>query len=89
MDSAQLFIKTFFIILLMEIGSASNFTLSAIASNSSKPLVVVMAGVTALLLTSLLAVKIGGLFSQLPVHPNIISGVILIVTGLVILGNTR
>ena len=77
----ELFFRTTAICFLMEIGSASNFTIAAMASSSNKWLVVVMGGVVGILLASIVAYKLVGVLQKLPVSPNIISGSIMIIVG--------
>ena len=77
----ELFLRTTAICFLMEIGSASNFTIAAMASSSNKWLVVILGGVVGILLASLVAYKLVGVLQKLPVSPNIISGSIMIIVG--------
>ena len=82
MTMIDVFFRTFFMILLMELGSGSNFTIAALASNSSKPILVWVAGSLALVFTSFLAMKLGGLLTKSPVNPNTISGVVMVTMGM-------
>ena len=83
----ELFIRTFLFVLLCEIGSASNFVIASQASHSSSPYVIWGAGITALVITSAFAVLIGKYLVLLPVNPNLVSGIIMIVVGMVMLVN--
>lgn len=77
----ELFFRTVAICFLMEIGSASNFTIAAMANTSSKWSIVIIGGVVGIILASILATKCMGLLNRLPISPNIISGSIMILVG--------
>ena len=81
----ELFLRTSIICFLMEIGSASNFTIAAMANSSERWPVVLIGGLVGLLAAGLLAIKLGGLLERLPISSNIISGVIMITIGFVFL----
>jgi len=69
----------------MEIGSASNFTIAAMANSSEKWPVVLIGGIVGLLAAGFVAIKIGGLLDKLPISSNVISGTIMIVIGMIFL----
>ena len=69
----------------MEIGSASSFTIAAMANSSSKWLIVLIAGCIGIFTADLLAVKIGSYLQKLPISSNVISGVIMVVMGFIFL----
>ena len=76
------FFHTLTICFLMEIGSASNFTIAAMANSSPKWIIVLIAGVSGIFIADLLAVKLGCYISKLPISSNLISGMVMIVMGL-------
>lgn len=78
----MLFIRTFFMVLLMELGSASNFTLAATASHTGRMLPVWLGGIVAMGFTCFIAVKAGNFMNRLPISPDLISGIIMTVMGL-------
>lgn len=80
-----LFIRTLLTVLVCEVGSASQFVIAAHASHSSHRLIVWIAGSSALILTSLMAVQMGAFMERIPINPNIISGLIMVIVGLTLL----
>ena len=81
----EIIARTFFICFLMEIGSASNFTLAAMASSSNRWLIVLVSGVLGIFVAAIEAVKLGSYLSKLPISSHLISGTIMIVMGFVFL----
>ena len=81
----ELFLRTAFMCFLMEIGSASNFTIAAIANSSPRWAVVFIAGLLGIACAEMLAIKLGGLLNRLPISSNIISGTLMVVLGLIYL----
>lgn len=66
---------------LMEIGSASNFTIAALANNSSQWILILVSGCLGILCADFLATCFIGLLNRLPINSNMICGVIMISTG--------
>lgn len=81
----ELFLKTFFMVLLVELGSTSQFTIAAISAHSEKPFIVWLAAILALATTCVMAILLGEWISNLPFSPNLISGVIMISVGIFLL----
>ena len=81
----EIITRTFAICFLMEIGSASNFTIAAMASASPKWLIILIAGVLGIFTADLIAVRLGGYLQKLPVSSNLLSGLIMVVLGFVFL----
>jgi len=77
----EIFFRTLFICFLMEIGSASNFTIAAMANSSPKWLLVLIAGATGIFLADFIAFKLGTLLQRLPISSNLISGMVMILMG--------
>jgi len=75
-------IKAFMMVLVCEIGSSSQFILASLSSHSENRFMVWTGGVLALMLTSVIAVKLGSWLSKCPISPNIISGLIMLVIGM-------
>jgi len=80
-----LFLKTFLMVLLVEIGSTSQFAIAGIAAHSGRPMIVWTASIIALGLSCFVAVLAGKWLETLPVSPNLISGGIMILIGLFLL----
>ena len=81
----ELFFRTVILCFLMEIGSASNFTIAAMANTSDKWVIVLIGGVIGLILAQLLAIKLCGLLDRLPISSNVVSGLIMIIVGSIFL----
>lgn len=77
----ETFFRTFFIILLMEVGSASQLTLAAMTIHSKSPIAAYAGGISAFLFSCILAVMLGKFLDKLPVSMNLISGILLIASG--------
>lgn len=80
-ENIELFTRTLFMCFLMEIGSASNFTIAALANNSPKWVLILIAGGVGFIVADLLAIKFMSLLSKLPINTNMISGVIMVSVG--------
>lgn len=78
----ELFFRTVAVCFLMEIGSASNFTISAMASASDKWFVVLVGGVVGIVLAGLVAIKLGSFLQRLPFSENLISGTVMVSVGI-------
>ena len=78
----EVFLRTAGICFLMEIGSASNFTIAAMANSSPRWLLVLISGVLGIFLADLIAVKLGSYIQKLPISSNLISGTIMLGMGL-------
>ena len=74
-------IRTFFLVVIMELGSTSQFAVAALASHSQNPFMVWLAALGALTVTTTLAVLGGSFLSKLPIEPEIISGIMMILIG--------
>ena len=81
----ELFFRTLAVCFLMEIGSASNFTIAAMANTSTKWPIVLFGGALGILLAGFLAIKVSGILKAIPVPQNVLSGLIMIVVGIVFL----
>lgn len=77
----ELIARTFGMCFLMEIGSASSFTLAALAGASPKWFIILVSGVLGIFVADLLVVKLGSYLMKLPISSNVISGVIMLVMG--------
>lgn len=77
----ELALRTATLCFLMEIGSASNFTIAAMANSSPKWLLVLVSGIIGIFIADLVAVKLGGLLKTLPISSDLISGAIMVVVG--------
>ena len=84
-----LFFRSFFMVLLMELGSASNFTLAAISAHSKQSIPVWLGGFSAMALTCFIAVRFGNYMNRLPVSPDLISGLILTIMGIFFLWRAK
>jgi putative Ca2+/H+ antiporter (TMEM165/GDT1 family) len=69
----------------MEIGSASNFTIAAMANSSNRWFLVLIAGCIGIFVADFIAVKLGGLLQKLPISSNTFSGLVMVILGLVFL----
>lgn len=76
------FARTFFVVLMCEFGSASQFVLFANASHSKKIYTVWIAGTLALMFSSYFAVRLGQFAQNLPFSVNVLSGIIMVLVGL-------
>lgn len=85
LELSHLFIRVSAICFLMEIGSASSFTLAAMANSSSKWLLVLIAGAFGIFVADLIAFKLGSQLQKLPISSNLISGLIMLIMGFVFL----
>ena len=81
----EIFLRTSVICFLMEIGSASSFTIAAMANSSPKWLLILIAGIFGIFLADLLAFKLGSYLQKLPISSNVISGTIMVTIGLIFL----
>ena len=81
MIDVDVFVKTFFLVFLVEVGSASQFTIAAISSQTEKYWVVWLAGVLALAVTSWIGAYVGTWLHKIPISPELISGIILLALG--------
>ena len=81
----EIFFRTFITILIMELGSASQLTLAAMTAHSKNPMMSWAGGISAFLFSCLIAVMLGKVLDMIPVPMNLISGVLLIVTGAIVL----
>ena len=81
----ELFLRTVVICFLMEIGSASNFTMAAMASSSERWPIVLIGGVVGLMAAGILAIRIGSFLEKLPISSNTISGMVMLIMGIVFL----
>lgn len=80
-NSIQLIIRVFAMCFLMEIGSASNFTIAAMANSSPKWLVVLISGALGIFFADFIAFKLGSYLQKLPISSNLLSGLIMILMG--------
>lgn len=85
MELLQTFLRTYFMVLLVELGSTSQFAVAAMASHSHKPWVIWAASLLALMTTCAMAVCLGGWLEKMPVSPNLVAGLLMVVMGMVIL----
>lgn len=76
-----MFWRTFFLVALVEMGSASQFMLAGLAINSRYPWMVWLGGISALVITSVLAIWASKWLNKLPFSTNVISGGILVCMG--------
>ena len=72
-------------VLLVELGSTSQFAVAAMAAHSKQPWIIWAASMTALMTTCIMAVLLGEWISRMPVSPNLVSGLIMVIIGLVML----
>lgn len=84
-DSLQLVVRVASMCFLMEIGSASNFTIAAMANSSPKWLIVLIAGAFGIFFADFIAFKLGSYLQKLPISSNLISGILMIVVGFIFL----
>lgn len=88
-DGFQLITRTFLMCFLMEIGSASNFTIAALANNSPKWVIILIAGFLGILLADFFAIRFIGMLNRLPINSNLISGVLMVSTGVYFLWSAK
>jgi len=81
----EIYFKTFFFVLLMEIGSTSQLAIATMAIHSQHPLIIWLAGISALMVSSALAIKLGRVILMIPCPINTIMGVIMLTVGIVLL----
>lgn len=81
----ETFAKAFFLIFLMEIFSSSQVMLAMLSAHSHWPWLTWTGGVAALLTTCLIATNAGVWVAQSNFPLNLVSGIILITTGVLIL----
>ena len=73
-------------VVLMEIGSSSQFTVAALTANSRySPFLIASAALVAQAISIGIAVWVGGILSNVPIRINLIQGIIMILIGLVML----
>lgn len=81
----DIFLRTMLMCFLMEIGSASSFTIAAMANSSPKWLIILMAGIVGIFLADLMTLKLASYIEKLPISSNIISGVLMVCLGFMFL----
>ena len=79
------FIRTFLMVLLMEVGSSDQLVLIASSAHSHNKWLIWLAGVSALCFASALSILFGDYLHRLPISMNALAGIILLITGTILL----
>lgn len=85
METVETFFKTFFMIVLMEIGSSDMMYLTAVSAHSKMPWICFAGALLGIITCFILAILFSGLIQKIPVSLNLISGFMLITTGIIFL----
>ena len=80
-----LLLRTFLLVFVMELGSADQMVLMSSAVHSGHKLAIWASGMLAIGLVSLLSILAGDLVSRLPFSVNLVSGVLLAATGIILI----
>jgi putative Ca2+/H+ antiporter (TMEM165/GDT1 family) len=81
----EAFLRAFILVLLMEMCSSSQIILATIVAHSQHQIMTWFGGLVALLLTCTMAFKAGQYLASTELPTNLISGIILITTGVILL----
>ena len=77
------FIRTFIMVIITDMASASQFAVSACAIHSKYFWAVVAGGMCAYAITTFLGAEFGKVMTKLPISPNLVSGIIMVCMGFV------